>query len=228
MIVVGIGLVVIILIALVVLGQRKRLREIARVLSDMGLATTFGGAESVKALAYEPFLALSEILQTGSKGLKWSAYGKRNGLRLHVIEHSYSKGSGKSRTTRTHTVVATPCPRGWANVAVTREHLFTRMGKLLGLKDLDLENPRFNKLWRVTCEDEGFALALLGMGVQEYLANTHKPDLGEQWRVVGGMLCVLRNTTMSAAKLKLLVERFEGFVGAMEPELREMLPKGGA
>lgn len=226
MIAVCVVLVIVVVLAPVLIAQRRRLRAIVRVMGELGLTTTFGGTESLRALAFEPFLGLSEVLQTGAKGLKWSAFGTRNGLRLHVIEHTYSKGSGDSRTTRTHTLVAIPCPRGWAKVALTREHLFTRVGKLLGLKDLDLENPKFSKLWRVACADEDFALALLGTDVQEFLASTRRPDLGEQWRVEGGMLCVVRNTPLSAEKLKMLVERFEGFVAAMEPELREMLPKG--
>lgn len=221
------GAVVVFIILAVVLGgrfEKKRVLALRAKLSELGLTPAQTASEFDKAQAFEPFVAMSELLKTGAKGLAWAGSGVRSRRRIVAIEHSYTTGSGKNRTTHRNTLVATPCPPDWARVVITREHLFTRLGKVFGMKDLDLEHERFNKLWRVSTQDENFALALLGPSVQEFLAAPNRPDMSEQWRCGGGLICVIHAHQVSPEKLAALVERLEGLLGALEPELANLLP----
>lgn len=220
--IISIGLVAT-LVLLGVLSERRRRKRLAELFASFGAIFEFTKDDVAKTAAYLPFASLSPPLKTGAKGIAWSAALNLDGLPLSMIEHSYTTGSGKSRSTHYTTIVAVRCPRAWSLMTVTREHLFTKIGKALGMKDLDLENPEFNKRWRVVTEDENFALAALSTSVQEMLAHSSIGDMGEEWRFGGGLFAVCVSRRLSPDKIGVLLRRMQAFVAAMEPEMREQI-----
>ena len=207
---------------LATVAERRRRRRLAEFFQARAWTLEFTRDPAARAAAFRPFVGLSSLLKTGDRGIKWNARLSLNGLSLCVIEHSYTTGAGKSQSTHVHTVGAVKCPQSWPRVTLTRENLFTRIGTALGMTDLDLENPEFNRRWRVDADDENFALAAISPQVQELLASDGG-ESSEAWRLGSGLLAVSVARRLGPERIGRLLDRFGEFVDAMEPVMRDQL-----
>ena len=100
--------------------------------------------------------------------------GEHHGHPLVAFDYSYKEDStdseGKSSTT-THTfgIVALGMPCALPEVHVGPEGVFSRIGKVVGFQDIELESEDFNRAFRVRCHDPKLATDVLSPRTMELL-----------------------------------------------------------
>jgi len=88
--------------------------------------------------------------------------------------HSSNSNGGRSTTVHRFTVVSVALPTDLPRLQVTPESLFSRVGHVFGMTDIDLESEDFNRAFRVTCSDPKFASdALTPRTMQLLLSRSH-------------------------------------------------------
>lgn len=144
-------------------------------------------------------------LKTGAAGVRWAATGDVAGKPVLLCEHAYSVGSGKNRRTYVHTVAAVRVPAEWPRVELGPEGVLQRIGKrVLGARDMDLEDEAFNRRWVVKTLHPDVALALLPREVQVWL--TAAPPQ-ERWWIGSGVLCCMVPRPLRGEAVVALAER---------------------
>jgi len=109
----------------------------------------------------------------------------------YVTETSNGKG-GRSRETHHYAICAASMPAFLPPLQVTPESALTRMGRLVGLDDIDLESEDFNRRFRVSARDPKFASDVLPPRTMEMLLS--RPSL--HFRIAGSdVLCWETGTT---------------------------------
>src|SRR3954452_22706671 len=111
--------------------------------------------------------------------------------RLHertfaAFDYSYQTHSTDSRgntTTTTHRYLVTTLqlPTWLPSLQVTPESVFTRIGNVLGLDDIELESEDFNRRFRVHARDRKFATDVLSPRTMQALLD--RPSMS--WRIEG-------------------------------------------
>lgn len=215
--------VAVLVVAMVFFERRRRAGvQAALEARNFTVAMKLDGAE--RELLFGPMTSL-EFLRHGARGMKWHARGQSLGRDVVVIEHSYTTGSGKNKRTVNNTAAALlgRSGAGWPLLSLTGESIFHRIGeKFGGIRDVQLEDERFNRRWRIKCNDEDFALAMLNPEVQQLLADADR----REWWAVGGpasFVCIGRNAAVTGAQLDHMLTRLGEMVRAMAPEARQGL-----
>jgi hypothetical protein len=112
--------------------------------------------------------------------------GRLGDYPMAAFDYSYqthsSDGRG-GRTTTTHrcAVATLQLPTYLPRLQVTPENLFSRLGNVLGLDDIELESEQFNRAFRVHADDRKFASDVLTPRTMEFLLT--RRDFS--WRIVG-------------------------------------------
>jgi hypothetical protein len=214
--------VVVFIVFLFVVGHawdRRRRRDIAQLLEGRGFTVQAKPVAPERESLFALFAALPELRHSGA-GLRWAASGPLAGSRVHIIEHAYTVKRGKNSHTVVNLCLAVAGGASWPLLTLSNESVLDRLGeKLSGKPDLKLEDDRFNKRWRIRCEDDGFALAILTPEVQ---AAIGQGESGEWWSFggPGGLVCLGRRGTFTAQKLDPLFARLESVLAAIPPEAR--------
>jgi hypothetical protein len=112
--------------------------------------------------------------------------GSLNRLPFVAFDYKYETHStdGKgNRTTTTHRygIAALQLSAHLPRLQVTPENVFTRLGNVFGLDDIELESEDFNRRFRVHCNDRKFACDVLTPRTMEALLKQR--DLS--WRFDG-------------------------------------------
>jgi hypothetical protein len=216
--VIVIAVIVVILLAIVagVIGERRRRRELTDTFARLGGAIDLAPAPDRADDAWR-YVGLFRSLKTGARGVRWCARVCIEGLTLHVFEHRYTTGSGKSQTTHHHTIVSLPCSADWPVLALDHEHLFHKIADLFGKKDLQLDDPAFNARWRVRADDENFAIVFLSPEVQARLMALPR---GTRLRVGQGAVCLAYARRIQPREVEHLLRQVVDLWHALPPELR--------
>lgn len=101
--------------------------------------------------------------------------GGYDGHHAVVFEHHWVTGSGDDRRNHRATVCTLGLPRSVSKLAVSRENAFTRVGRALGIRDIELESDAFNREFRVTGDDPRFAYDVLHPRFMEWLLHADAP-----------------------------------------------------
>jgi hypothetical protein len=201
------------------LAEQRRRRAIAQRLEALGLTPSIDD-QLAHSQAFARVGTLRQ-LKRGSSGIQWSARGRIHDLDLAILEHKYTTGSGKHRTTHHHTVAASPCPPAWPTLLVAREGFFDRVAKWMGGQDIDVEDEAFNKTFRVKCPSQLFAITLLAPGVQQAMLECNA--LAEL-RVGEGAVCLVARRKLDPATIERLTLAALTVRAAIPPELDEWSP----
>jgi len=129
----------------------------------------------------------------GAKGVKWSAAGEVDERPTVLLHHVHVVHTGNATVPVPKSVAATPCPEEWPVLSLGPETLATRLAELFGSRDIRVEDEGFNRRWRVKCDDEDFAIAMLTPEVQAFLMNA---PATEQWAIGRGWIRVARRETV--------------------------------
>jgi hypothetical protein len=95
--------------------------------------------------------------------------------------HSTDSKGNRTTTTHRYVVCSLQLPTVLPMLQVTPESLFSRIGNLLGLDDIELESEDFNRRFRVHANDRKFASDVLSPRTMQALLD--RPDLS--WRIQG-------------------------------------------
>jgi len=210
------GLVFFVGVAAATSAEKKR-REagILGACAELGLEHTPAKALGDRAGAFAPFAHL-KALRTGAKGLGWLARDPGGSEPLVLVEHSYVVSTGKSAARISHTLAALPCPASWPEMVLTPEHFGHRVAAAFGRRDVQLEDPAFNKRWFVSTDDETFAMLALGPSMQAWLLDAPKEAI---FHIGEGMLVCMERKAVDGAGLRKLVELVRGFESRLPAEL---------
>jgi hypothetical protein len=104
--------------------------------------------------------------------------GERDGCTVHVFDYEYydetrsTDGNGMSHSSRsyTHFTCGMLTLRFAApHLVLGQENLLTRLGRHVGIRDIELESNEFNQRYRVKCDDQRFAFSLIDARMMEWL-----------------------------------------------------------
>jgi hypothetical protein len=175
----GFGALVVGLIVLSVVMERKRRQKLALVADQLGL--TF---EPDKKSPATLGVAGCKLL---SRGHARRAYNRMRGtvedVDMLLFDYQFTTGSGKNSSTHSQTVAAFTFPgRTLPAFELHPEHFFNRIGAALGFDDIDFDtHPEFSKRYNLTGTDESAVRDLFTSAVLGYFE-----DQGEQhWSIEG-------------------------------------------
>ncbi|HEY6738753.1 MAG TPA: hypothetical protein VI076_07860 [Actinopolymorphaceae bacterium] len=122
----------------------------------------------------------------GSRTVRNVVFGQHWGRPFTAFDYSYVVSSGKSSTRYDFTVVALRLPAVLPSLELDREGpLGGRVARALGAGDLQLENEEFNRMYRIRCRDDRYAMAVLHPRMMQLLLDTRV-----RWRIEGpDLLC---------------------------------------
>jgi len=97
----------------------------------------------------------------------------RPGEHDSVFQYRYTTGSGDDSTTHFSTLALVNLPFAAPHTKIGPEGFWSGIGRAVGIRDIEVESTVFNDRFRVTGNDERFAVALLD---QDMLAWLLSPD----------------------------------------------------
>jgi hypothetical protein len=151
-----VGIVDVAIIWLVIRSRRSKTQgppeHYVRLAEDLDLTLT-GGELMFPRIKLLGFLKKPYRLQ-----------GAYRACTLQIYEYTVS--SNNSSTTYTTCRIETPNPRK-LTFQFTREGAMTKMGKMLGLQDIDIGDPHFDKTFRTKCNDADFIKGAMIDSVKE-------------------------------------------------------------
>jgi hypothetical protein len=121
--------------------------------------------------------------------------GTHNGMRLRMFDFMYyennSDGRGnRSRTYHRFTCAILQIPAACPPLCLEHEDFLTKLGRHVGIHDVELEYDEFNKRFRVKCKEQKFAFTLLDGDMMQWLLDR---DGFETLEVVGPWVLLAEN-----------------------------------
>ena len=114
----------------------------------------------------------------------------RPGEQDSVFQYQYTVSSGDSSTTHRFTVALVELPFTAPHLRIGTESWWSKAKRIVGVRDIEVESPRFNDRYHVRCADERFAISLLDPPMIAYLLSPQSGggtvtfELRDRW-----MLC---------------------------------------
>jgi len=211
----------VIAVAILVVGlaawkaNQKRLRELFQGLTNAGFQPWAAPTPDQKRALFEK-LGPYRDLREGWKGVVWCARGEVQGREVTLVEHRYTTGSGKNKTTTNHTIAAITAPVQWPALSLADENLLHKIAEIFGSRDVRVEDERFNKRWRVTADDESFALLVLSPEVQAWSLTLER---GTLIRVGRGGICAATKAVATGESAACLSRRVCELASLLPSEL---------
>ncbi len=123
--------------------------------------------------------------------------------------------TGQTTVQVSHTIYAVEAPAWPATQIAARNwagRLFRKLGRPTGL---ELDDPEFNRRFRLKTDDEDFAIALLSPEMQAFMLS----KTSVKWRITPGRLCMIYNGTLKAGRMEASLQRLQRFWGLVPAEL---------
>ncbi len=196
---------------------RERRRHAIRTLADDGWQVHDRPRGDERRTLFEPF-AHARALARKDKGVR--ACLRRNDTT--VLEYVYTESSGSSSHTVRLLACAVACPPDWPELTLTREHALHRLSAILGIRDIEVEDPAFNDRWRVRSPDETFAILFLTPEVQRFLMDDDAP---ESWWIANGSLVCVRRGRLEPEQVAHIEQRTRTLRATVPPELDVYAPE---
>ncbi|MEN6544782.1 MAG: DUF3137 domain-containing protein [Armatimonadia bacterium] len=96
-------------------------------------------------------------------------YGEYEGTPIRCFDYRYTIGFGRSSHTLKYTCVLLKSPIPFEKLVIRPEEAGDKIGRLVGVNDVQFESEDFNRQFCVQCQDKRFAFAVLHQRVMEYL-----------------------------------------------------------
>lgn len=194
-------------------AAKKRRARIASLLADRGYTVAPQPKDPAHAGAFAaagPF----QDLRTGPKGVQWSAHHAGTGVT--ILEHSYVVSTGKSAHRVVHTIAAVPCPGGWPVLSIQVGGLLGKLADIFGARDVKVEDPAFNKRFRIKGDSDDFSLLVLTPQVQQWFMALPQ---GYGVRIGAGAMSVFQRRAMKPEELAALGELPLALATLIPPEV---------
>ncbi len=115
----------------------------------------------------------------------------RAGEQDSVFEYQFTTGSGKNRTTHYRTLALIALPFAAPHTKIGPEGFWSGVGRMVGVRDIEVESAEFNDQYRVTGDDERFAIALLDHQMLAWLLSSQSGRGSIKFELWGSwLLCV--------------------------------------
>jgi hypothetical protein len=217
-----VGIVILILAARI--ANRKRLEALASLFHQLGDNYWPKPTEQQRAEAFSG-IGSPQTLKHGAKKVKWAAQTHSQGPGTWIVEHSYTVSVGNHHQVVTHVVASAPIQswtQEWVSLRVARQTLGGKLSVMMGGVDIRLDDPVFNKAFRVQAESEEFALLLLTPQVQQWLLAMPKA-----WALEAGsgVLRVLHRGSSDAEIVAQLIAAPRMILSMTTPELVQGEPR---
>jgi len=158
------------------------------------------------------------------RGLEHVTWGTWNGLEVEVFEYWYAVGSDPSVDDyQRFTCALIPIPPPWPEFVIEPERVITALTDAVGSMEVDLELERFNREYRVRCEDARFASALIDQRLMVWLLEV---AAGVGFQAADGRLLVFADR-VEPWQLESVLATARGFLTHVPGTLRSLYPDGG-
>lgn len=163
-------------------------RQKARIAGARALAAQYGFELDVAAKP--PPNHDFDLFDTGrSKKVSFQVW--RRGEQDSVFTYEYTTGSGDNKQTHRHTCALISLPYAAAHTKIGPEGFWSGVGRAIGIRDIEVESPDFNDQYRVTSDDERFAIALLDQQMIAWLLSNQSGRGAIRFEIWGPwLLCV--------------------------------------
>jgi Protein of unknown function (DUF3137) len=128
------------------------------------------------------------------RGIENVVWGSWDGEPMQAFDYWYytestdSKGR-RSRSYRHFSCALVEVPAAFPHLELAREGLFSRLADHMGMEDIEVESPEFNRRYNVKATNRRFAYELLDARMIEWLVNF---DQGLSFEVVGNRVLAYR------------------------------------
>jgi hypothetical protein len=109
-----------------------------------------------------------------------------------AFQYRYTTGSGKNKQTHHRSCVLVQVPFTSPHLTIGPEGFWSSVGKMVGVRDIEVESPQFNERYRVACADERFAITLLDHEMIAWMLSpnsgggTVRFEFGGRWMLCWG------------------------------------------
>ncbi len=141
--------------------------------------------------------------------------GSLDGRPIEVFQSSYMVSTGQTMIQVSHTIYAVEAP-AWPATQIAARNWFGRLFRKLGRPTgLELDDPEFNRRFRLKTDDEDFAIALLSPEMQAFMLS----KTSVKWRITPGRLCMIYSGTLKASRMEASLQRLQRFWELVPTEL---------
>jgi hypothetical protein len=141
--------------------------------------------------------------------------GELDGRELTCFQHLYVVSTGQTTVPVQNTAIVTEAPQ-WPTVTIRPRGALNAMLLRFGLaRGMRLEDDSFNRAFKVSADNEDFALTLIPPEMQRFLIE--KPTL--VWRVNPGHVAMIYRGQLRFDRLDGSIERMRTFWSLVPPEL---------
>lgn len=210
--------VVVLIIVLVVFVNRATRKARAALLAklrSLPLDVVDKPGDAAKGQAYA---LMGMTLPRAAKGVNMIARGIVRDRQIAVVEHLHIVSTGKSSHPVYWTFAIIDCPEHWPSLVLSEEHLGDKIMKLFGKdrSDVQTASKAFDDRWRVSCDDEDFAVLVLSEEVQAWanaLPSSARVSLGN------GHASVAIKAQLTIASVDAFVDAPSTLLDLLPPEL---------
>lgn len=154
------------------------------------------------------------------------ARGEIGGRAIIAIHHRWSINVVYGSFWIDRTIVTSPAPP-WPMLRMTPiKRLASMRTPPMGVRprrggeaDVGLDHDGFRRAYRVRTDSPDFAVAMLDLEAQEFLAE----HPGDKWYVMPGAISIVQDGKMNEKRLRRGVERMAGLLPLLPPELEEWI-----
>ena len=141
--------------------------------------------------------------------------GSLEGRPIEVFQSSYMVSTGQAMVQVSHTIYAVKIP-DWPATQIAARNWFGRLfRKLARPTGLELDDPEFNRRFRLKTDDEDFAIALLSPEMQAFMLS----KTSVKWRITPGRLCMIYNGALNVDRMEASLQRLQRFWELVPAEL---------
>lgn len=125
-------------------------------------------------------------IPAGVREIENTSWGSWRGMHVAVFDYWFARSSDPSRDDYEYYTCATATvPPDWPGLAVFPERLGSRLGELVGVRDVAMELEDFNRSFEVRTTDRRFAVALLDARMMGWLLGL---PAGSGFEIAAGTL----------------------------------------
>jgi len=151
----------------------------------------------------------------------------RHGEQDSVFQYRFTTGSGKNRTVHLRTVALVELPFLAPHTKIGPEGFWSGIGRMVGMRDIEVESAQFNEQYRVTGDDERFAVALLDHQMLAWLLSSQSGQGSIKFELWGPwLLCVSDRIDMN--RMFGFLDWAQGVREHMPTVLRSLYPSEAA
>ena len=171
-IIAGVVCLVVGLIVLGVVWERRRREALERVASDLGL----GYQRDASHLLHAGYASLHLFRQGRRPRASNAMHGRYNRCEVDLFDYQYATGSGKDRRTIRQSVAAFHLPEGnLPGFTLGPENIFSKIRSAFGYADINFDNhPTFSKRYLLRGQDKAAIRDLFKWHILEFFEQHDK------------------------------------------------------